>query len=97
MPEWLCFSETWLPGYPVWLDNAKEAALWNNLGAKFLYRLLGQNSLEMGSAQFHELRSIAWEKEVHIVIGCHEIDGNTLYNTMYMDINVHCARPDVLS
>ncbi len=71
MPEWLCFSETWLPGYPVWLDTAKEAALWNHQGAKSLYRLLSQNSLEMGSAQFHELRSIAGEKEVYIVMGCH--------------------------
>jgi predicted amidohydrolase len=80
--EMVVFPETWLPGYPVWLDTAKEAALWNHQGAKSLYRLLCQNSLEIGSPQFHELRSLAEEKGVHLVMGCHEIDGNTLYNTM---------------
>jgi predicted amidohydrolase len=93
--EIVVFPETWLPGYPVWLDTAKEAALWNHPGAKSLYRILCQNSLEIGSFQFHELRSFAAKKEVYLVMGCHEIDGNTLYNTMIFfpangqDVKIH--------
>ena len=89
------FPETWLPGYPIWLDNAKGAALWNHPGTKSLYRLLCQNSLKIGSPQFHEMRTIAKEKKVHLVMGCHEIDGNTLYNTMIffpangLDVQIH--------
>ncbi|MBU0969491.1 MAG: carbon-nitrogen hydrolase family protein [Proteobacteria bacterium] len=76
------FPETWLPGYPVWLDTAKEAALWDHQGAKSLYRLLCQNSLALGSEPFRQLQCIAGEKRIQLVMGCHEINGNTLYNTM---------------
>ncbi len=25
----IVFGETWLPGYPAWLDHSPHAALWN--------------------------------------------------------------------
>ncbi len=76
------FPETWLPGYPVWLDNAKDAARWNHPGAKALYRILFQNSLCIGSKAFCQLSALAGEKKVTIVMGCHEAKGKTLYNSM---------------
>ncbi len=76
------FPETWLPGYPVWLDNAGDSAIWNHPGAKVLYRILFQNALEIASKEFHCLHAIAKKKKITLVMGCHEIKGNTLYNTM---------------
>ena len=33
----IVFPETWLPGYPVWLDDAPGAGLWDHLPAKALF------------------------------------------------------------
>ena len=33
------FPETWLPGYPVWLDLCPSAALWNHPPTKAVFRL----------------------------------------------------------
>lgn len=33
----ICFGETFLPGYPAWLDYCSEAALWNNPAVKETY------------------------------------------------------------
>ncbi len=74
------FPETWLPGYPVWLDNAGEAAMWNHPGATSLYRILCDNAVEKTHIQM--LAQMAVKNRVDLVMGCHEIDGNTLYNTM---------------
>ena len=45
----LVFPETWLPGYPVWLDNSPQAALWGHPPAKQIYQLLMENSPEIDS------------------------------------------------
>ncbi len=76
------FPETWLPGYPVWLDNSREAAMWNHPGAKALYRILFDNSLKLGSKNFHELWNAGKKYGVDFVMGCHEVDGLTIYNSM---------------
>lgn len=77
------FPETWLPGYPVWLDNAPGAAMWGHAGANALFRHLCANALVQGSAHFNALRKLAAREKIHVVMGCHELDGNTLYNTMF--------------
>ncbi len=33
----VAFGETWLPGYPVWLDVCPGAALWENASAKDVF------------------------------------------------------------
>ncbi len=76
------FGETWLPGYPVWIDAAPRAAIWDHPGAKALYRLLSRNSLEIPSPHFDRLRAAAGEAGVVVVIGAHEHRGGTLYNTV---------------
>lgn len=76
------FPETWLPGYPIWLDYARDAAIWNHPGAKSLYRILAHNSLGVDTEEFHFLASLAIKNKLSIVMGCHELKGNTLYNTM---------------
>ena len=76
------FPETWLPGYPVWLDSSPGVALWGHESTRNLYRALVNNSLTIHGPQFNRLRKIAGDKKVFVVMGCHEIVGNTLYNTM---------------
>lgn len=80
----IAFPETWLPGYPVWLDYAPGAALWDSQPAKVLYRHLADNSLSIPGTHFDELRAMARDTATHLVMGAHERRGATLYNTMIL-------------
>ncbi|HTS88796.1 MAG TPA: carbon-nitrogen hydrolase family protein [Gemmatimonadales bacterium] len=73
------FGETWLPGYPAWLDSCPEAALWAHPGAKALYTRLTQNAVEIPGAAFDRLARIAREAGVVLAVGAHERAGRSLY------------------
>src|SRR5207245_2376421 len=36
----IAFGETWLPGYPIWLDHCPGVALWNHQPAKEVFARL---------------------------------------------------------
>ncbi|RPI79691.1 MAG: carbon-nitrogen hydrolase family protein [Desulfobacteraceae bacterium] len=76
------FPESWLPGYPVWLDYAPKAALWDYKPAKVLYRILSENSMAIPGPEFEQLRQKAQKLQIDLVMGIHERLGHTLYNTM---------------
>ena len=78
----IAFPETWLPGYPVWLDYAPEAALWDNPSARVLYRLLAQNAISIPGQHLDRLLNIACDTGTYLVMGAHERRGGTLYSTM---------------
>ncbi|HUF03266.1 MAG TPA: carbon-nitrogen hydrolase family protein [Aridibacter sp.] len=79
--EIIVFPETWLPGYPVWLDDAPEAALWEHPPAKRLFGYLFENSVEVPGPDFGKLVEAAKESGAYLVVGMHEREGGTLYNT----------------
>lgn len=79
----IAFAECWLPGYPVWLDFAPGAALWDDAGAKTLFRLLAENSVVAGDKYIQKFQALSQELGVFIVLGTHERDGATLYNTTF--------------
>jgi len=78
----LAFGETWLPGYPVWLDHCPDAALWNHGPAKDVFARLRRNSVEIPGAETDRLAALAKELGVTIVIGVNERAGGTLYNSL---------------
>jgi predicted amidohydrolase len=78
----LVFPETWLPGYPIWLDSSPEAALWGHPPAKEIFQRLIENSPEIPSPLIARLCDAAAGARLTLVMGLHERDGNTLYNTM---------------
>src|ERR1700740_617516 len=41
----IAFGETWLPGYPAWLDHCSDVALWDHRPSKDVFAKLRQNSL----------------------------------------------------
>jgi len=77
----IVFPETWLPGYPVWLDDAPTAALWDYPPANRLFGYLFENSVTIPGPEFEQLTEAAKESGAYLVIGMHECDGGTLYNT----------------
>jgi predicted amidohydrolase len=81
------FGETWLPGYPAWLDHCGEIALWNNDAAKSVFARLRRNSIAVPGAETERFGAIARQHGITLVIGAHErVDagpGNgTLYNAL---------------
>nr|AAR97386.1 nitrilase [uncultured organism] len=84
----IAFPETWLPGYPVWLDYSPKAGLWDYQPAKSLYRLLVDNSVTLPGKHLDQLLSIAQKTGAYVVMGAHERVGGTLYNTtIYVGID----------
>src|SRR5215831_6382885 len=81
------FGETWLPGYPAWLDYCPGAALWNYEPAKEVFAELRQNSLAVPGRETEMLAEAARANDVVLIIGVNErVDsgpGNgTLYNSL---------------
>ncbi len=81
----IAFPETWLPGYPVWLDFSPNAALWDHPPAKALYRLLVENSIYLAGPLFDESGII------HAGLQLERITEGRLL----LDTSGHYARPDV--
>lgn len=79
----VAFAECWLPGYPVWMDFAPNAAIWDEPGAKALFRLLADNSVVMGDKYLAKFQKVATDLGIYIVMGTHERSGATLYNTTF--------------
>jgi nitrilase len=82
----VAFGETWLPGYPAWLDLCPGSAYWDHPPAKKAYARLVENSAVVPGPETDRLCAAAREHGVVIVIGIHErVAGGpghgTLYNT----------------
>ena len=81
------FPETWLPGYPVWLDVCRDAALWNHAPVKAVFRRLVEESVAVPGVASEALAEIARANGVTLVMGVSErVDAGpgqgTLYNTI---------------
>ena len=88
----IVFPETWLPGYPVWLDHAPGAALWGSEAAELLFAHLYRHSPALDGPEIAGLRATASEHAVDIVVGMHERLGNSLYNAMvFLGADGSCA------
>ncbi|MEO0972870.1 MAG: nitrilase-related carbon-nitrogen hydrolase, partial [Pseudomonadota bacterium] len=80
---WLtAFPETWLPGYPVWLDYAPSAGLWDHPPAKALFAHMVRECPTVPGPQIDQLHQAASRAGTHVVIGIQERDGASLYNTI---------------
>ena len=77
----IAFPETWLTGYPAWLDESPEAALWAHAGAKAVFQRLVENSVAVPGPAVERLAALARELAAILVVGMHERAGRTLYNT----------------
>lgn len=75
------FPETWLPGYPIWVDEASDIARWEHPGADALFAHLYANSAALDGPEIAALADAATTAHTDVVVGLHERAGGTLYNT----------------
>lgn len=83
----ITFGETWLPGYPAWLDYCSDVALWDHGPSKDVFARLRQNSVVIGGKETKRFAQLAGDHHVTLVIGVNERvatgPGNgTLYNSL---------------
>jgi nitrilase len=81
------FPETWLPGYPAWLDYCRGAGLWDHAPVKAEYARLAGNSVVVDGESGGALRSVARDLGITLVVGVSEAvrtgpGRGTLYNAL---------------
>ncbi len=85
--ELVVFPETWIPGYPAWIDSAPGAAFWNHEPVKAAWADIAANSIDVDGPSGRRLQALARELDVSLVIGISEQVGhgpgrNSLYNAL---------------
>jgi nitrilase len=83
----VAFPETWLPGYPAWLDSCRDAGLWNHGPVKAAYGRMAENSVVVDGESGRALSEIARESSITLVVGVvervdHGPGRGTLYNSL---------------
>jgi predicted amidohydrolase len=83
----VAFPETWLPGYPAWLDVCRDAGLWDYAPVKTVFRRMAEQSVVVDGASGHALGAIARRHRIAMVVGVVErVDlgpaRGTLFNTL---------------
>ncbi|MBX7496354.1 carbon-nitrogen hydrolase family protein [Qipengyuania sp. 6B39] len=76
----VAFGETFLGGYPLWLDEAPGAALWDHPGTRALHRILLEQAVVPNDERLLPLQELADESGAVISIGAHERVRRSLYN-----------------
>src|SRR5947208_3196466 len=81
------FPESWLPGYPAWLDVCRDVAVFDNQAVKRLFAHLVEQSVVAPGPITEALGNAAREHNLTLIIGINErvIEGagrGTLYNTV---------------
>lgn len=83
----VAFPETWLPGYPAWLDVCRDVALWDHEPVKATFAQYASASVDVAGDSGRFLRDIAERHGVSIVAGVSERVAagpgrGTLYNSL---------------
>ncbi len=83
----IVFPETWIPGYPAWLDHCRDTALWDHAPVKEVFARIAENSLAVPSPEFDRLAESARQCEATLVLGISERVARgggrgTLYNSL---------------
>ncbi len=81
----VAFGETFLGGYPIWLDEAPGAALWDNPGTQALHAILLEQSVR-GAAdpRLEPLQKLVDASGIIVCVGAHERVRSSLTNTQFI-------------
>jgi nitrilase len=68
----IAFPETWIPGYPAWLDCCRDAALWDHAPVKAVYGRMAADSVVVDGPSGQALRDVARDVKATLVVGVTE-------------------------
>jgi predicted amidohydrolase len=78
----VALGETWLPGYPAWLDVCVDMGLWDHTPTKRVFQQLYENSITIPGAETALFCEAARRFGMVLVLSVNERAGGTLYNSM---------------
>jgi len=83
----IVFGETWLSGYPAWLDHCVDYARWDHGPTKKVFARMYQNSVAVDGKTIKTLCKTAKKHQIVIVTGINEIvekgiGNGTIYNAL---------------
>jgi len=81
------FPETWLPGYPAWLDVCRDAGLWDHAPVKAVFRRMANESVVVDGPSGRALGATAARHAIALVVGVterveHGPARGTLFNSL---------------
>ena len=85
----IVFGETWLSGYPSWIDHCPEIAIWNNEVTKEVFALMHSNSVDVNGDEMKMIYEAAKEYGIILCMGINEkikngIGSGTIYNSFVL-------------
>ncbi|MFA5966526.1 MAG: carbon-nitrogen hydrolase family protein [Sphingomonas sp.] len=82
--EIVAFGETFLGGYPLWLDEAPGAAIWDHPGTQALHAILLDEALRRNDPRLAPLQALVDQAGILVSVGAHERVRGSLFNTQYL-------------
>ena len=82
--ELVAFGETFLGGYPIWLDEAPNAAIWDHPGTQALHAILLDQALRGNDPRLEPLQALVDARGILLSVGAHERVRSSLTNTQYL-------------
>lgn len=82
--ELVAFGETFLGGYPLWLDEAPNAAIWDHRGTQALHAVLLDQALRANDPRLAPLQQLVEDANILVSVGAHERVRSSLTNTQYL-------------
>lgn len=80
----VAFGETFLGGYPLWLDEAPKAALWDQKGTQAIHAILLDQAIRVSDPRLDLVQALVDKAGVIVSVGAHERVRSSLYNTQYI-------------
>jgi len=83
----IVFGESWLAGYPVWLDVCKDVNLWEHEPVKEVWEKTYNNSIDLSADDLTKVQAILKGAKMYAIIGANEKQSsgkgnNTIYNSI---------------
>lgn len=82
--ELVAFGESFLGGYPLWLDEAPGAAIWDHRGTQALHAIVLEQALRPGDPRLAPLQALVDAAGILVSVGAHERVRSSLTNTQYL-------------
>ena len=82
--EIVAFGETFLGGYPLWLDEAPGAAIWDHKGTQALHAIMLDQALRTNDPRLAPLQALVDQAGILVSVGAHERVRGSLFNTQYL-------------